>query len=343
MKTSNDLNVLMLSIGYGGFGGVELGAERLRDWLVKHNIGVMVVASGKSNDIYKVPTLGFWRIFWPIFAYLKSVYIITFKKVDVIYARYALYPMFLGIILKLISGKPLVVSIHGGDIRHGFPLRYFISWGLRRADRVICYDNPGHIKEIKKRGVDPIVIPNGIDTRFFKPSKLKSKIKKVIYVGGTRSIKGWIDIIGLSCRRRLDRLDDLKFYIYATASMPKSINTVFSNRVEHSEMKNVLESRQLFILPSYAEGVPGSLLEAMARGMYVIASDLDFTRTIFPEKFLFKAGDINRMEELVMEFYNNKESYFGDQNIKNRKIVVDNYSMDMSGEKWKELFLSLKK
>jgi hypothetical protein len=47
------------------------------------------------------------------------------------------------------------------------------------------------------------------------------------------------------------------------------------------------------------------------------------------------------MKELILEFYNNRAEYFGNQNKRNRDIVVKNYSMDMSGAKWKDLILGL--
>ena len=343
MKTSSRVGVLMLSIRYGIFGGVELGAKRVRDWLVKNGISMYVVAAGKSKDIYRVPTFWLRHIFWPLFAYIWGITIILFNKIDVIYARYATYPLFVGVILKFISGKPLVVSIHGGDIRHRWPLKYFINLCLGRCDAVVCYDNPGHIEELKGRGIHPIVIENGIDTREFKPKSVHSKTKKVIYVGGTRSIKGWDDILSLIYSDEFDNLVDFSFNLYGWAETKGSVNRVFHSRAEHKDMPGILETGQLFILPSYAEGVPGAMLEAMSKGMFIIASDIDFTRKVLDKKFLFKAGDLERMRYLILKFYSDKKRYFGNQDKKNRKIIVDNYSIESSGKKWKTLILDLAK
>lgn len=338
MKTSNKLSVLMLSIGYGNFGGVELGAERIRNCLVTNGVNVHVVASGKSGDIYRVPTFGFWRLFWPLFAYIRSLFILMSRDVDVIYARYAVYPMFLGIVLRFISKKPLVVSVHGGDIRHGFILGRIIKSCLRSADCVVCYDNKGHITKLKGMGIDPDVIPNGIDVRRFKPSVSVAKKKKVIYVGGTREIKGWFDVVSLSCRDELKNGGCLEFNIYGDGTLRSNNGVVFHPRASHDDMESVLETGQLFILPSYAEGVPSAMLEAMSKGMYVIASDLDFTRDVLDRKFLFKAGDINAMVNLVMKFRDERESFFGVQNKRNRKIVVEKYSIYDACRCWKKLF-----
>jgi glycosyltransferase involved in cell wall biosynthesis len=341
MKTSNKPKVLMLSIGYGTFGGTELSAERLRNWLVDNGIDVDVISGGKSKDIIRVPTLGLWRVFWPIFAYIISVSYVLRKKVDVIYTRYATYPLFVGVVLKKISRKPLIVSIHGGDIRHGSIFGKIIAWFLKRADVVVCYDNTEHIEKIRKIGIEPVIIDNGIDTRRFKPSKVKCNKKTAIYVGGVREIKGWFNIITIANSNDLANRDDFEFYLYANDTFGSGKVVKYMNRVPHDKMEEVYKTGQLFILPSYAEGVPGSMLEAMASGMFVIASDLDFTRKVLDKKFLFDPTHHGDVVDLIKEFCDNKREFFGDQDKKNRKIVVENYSIDTMGQKWKDLILGL--
>jgi glycosyltransferase involved in cell wall biosynthesis len=338
MKTSSKPKVLMLSIGYGGFGGTELSAERLRNWLVSNGIDVDVISGGKSKDIIKVPTLGLWRIFWPIFAYIISVTYVVRNNVDVIYARYATYPLFVGTVIKYISRKPLIVSVHGGDIRHGSIFGRIIAWFLKRADAVVCYNNSDHIEKIRKIGIEPIVIDNGIDTRLFKPHKIKNGKKMAIYVGGTREIKGWFNIVTVANSKELDR-GDFEFYLYGDGSLGSDDVVKYMPRAPHDKMPEVYKTGQLYILPSYAEGVPGSMLEAMASGMFVIASNIDFPKKVLDKKFLFEPNSHNDMIRLIKEFCDNKKGFFGDQDKLNRKIVVDNYSIDVMGQKWKELIL----
>lgn len=328
----------MLSIGYGKYGGTELSAERLRDWLVDNGLDVSVISTGDSKNIIKVPTLGVWRIFWPFFAYLISVTYVLTNSVDVIYSRFATYPLFVGIILKLLTKKPLVVSVHGGDIRHGFPFRWFITGAMRCADVVVCYDNLGHIQDLKNRGIEPVVIPNGIDIREFKPKRSHDKTNNIIYVGGKRSIKGINDFISLA--KKFDDRKDVVFKIYGCNGNDSGV-LKYCGRVKHEVMRDIFEAGQLMILPSHAEGVPGALLEAMASGMYVVASDIDFTRTVLDKRFLFKPKDVVAMSELVIEFCENKKEFFGDQNKRNREIILKSYSMDIVGEKWKQLLLGL--
>jgi len=337
--------VLMLTLGYGRSvtgrigGGTEMGAERLARWLRKNCVDVYVI--GYGGDI-SFPSPGvFWRITWPVMSFFFGLSYLIFGSADVIYARYCTYPLFVGVALKTIFRKKLVASVHGGDIRHGGIAGRIITFCMRRCDRVVCYDNDGHVKELKRRGIDPIVIPNGIETDVFKPHKRKLGIKKAIYAGGTREIKGFIDIIKASNVDTLKTQKGFEIHVYADGTIKSDSVVKFHNKVPHESLPKVMESGQLFVLPSYAEGVPSAMLEAMSAGMYVIASDLDFTRKILNKKFLFRAGDINAITKLLIKFRDDMEGFFQDQDVNNRKIAVEKYSMDKCGWKWKILIEGL--
>ena len=197
------------------------------------------------------------------------------------------------------------------------------------------------MNELKRRGIDPIVIPNGIETDVFKPHKRKLGVKKAIYMGGTREIKGFLDIIKASNDDIFKTQKGFEVHIYADGTMKSDSVVKFHNKVSHDNLPKVMESGQLFVLPSYAEGVPSAMLEAMSAGMYVIASDLDFTRKVLGRKFLFGAGDINAITNLLLKFRDEMEGFFQDQDVNNRKIAVEKYSMDKCGWKWKILFEGL--
>lgn len=51
-------------------------------------------------------------------------------------------------------------------------------------------------------------------------------------------------------------------------------NVVFEGEKEHDQAMNLLSQSEVFILPSYTEGFPNSVLEAMALGKAIIATDV---------------------------------------------------------------------
>lgn len=62
-------------------------------------------------------------------------------------------------------------------------------------------------------------------------------------------------------------------------------------RLNKAELFAWLDSLDLYIQPSYTEGLPRAVLEAMSRGLPVIASDVGGVPELLNPEFLFPAGD----------------------------------------------------
>jgi len=68
------------------------------------------------------------------------------------------------------------------------------------------------------------------------------------------------------------------------------------------EKIKLIDNHEIFILPSKREGMPQSLIEAMARGKIVIASDTDGAKEIIKDNFngfLFKNGDTEDLKNHI--------------------------------------------
>jgi glycosyltransferase involved in cell wall biosynthesis len=343
------MKILMLTLGCGesvtgtGYvGGAELGAKRLARKLEELGMDLFVIGNGGDLS-FSLPKY-MWRICWPIVAFMGGFFYLLLNDVDVIYSRFATFPLFVGSLLKLCFGKKLVVSIHGRDIRHEGLSKRLITLCLRYCDKVVCYDNDEHIEELRHRGIEPIVIPNGIDDSRFKLDKISlrqpsfARKRTVLYLGGEREIKGFRDMLYLSFNKYVSSFKNISFNIYSNKDYASASNFIFYDPIPNNMIETVMETGQLFILPSHEEGFPSALLEAMASGMFVIASDLPTTRKLLDKKFLFKVGDLDRMRDLIVRFRDSRSSYFGKQYLRNRSIVLKDYSINKTAKMWKDLF-----
>ena len=91
--------------------------------------------------------------------------------------------------------------------------------------------------------------------------------------------------------------------------------------LEHEKVFEWLDNIDVYIQPSFQEGLCRSLLEAMSRACPVLASDVGGNKELVKETLLFKKGDAKEIEnrlllihdmnlyELAKENFNNAKKY----------------------------------
>lgn len=67
-----------------------------------------------------------------------------------------------------------------------------------------------------------------------------------------------------------------------------------------------LDKIDIYIHPSYKEGLPRAVIEAMSRGCPVAASSVAGTPELIDEQFLFKAGDVSALASKMRQLYNDE-------------------------------------
>lgn len=196
---------------------------------------------------------------------------------------------YLGVISAYIAGKiarrPLIITLHGthlSDQKKWGPLalieRFIVSSipASRRitVTRKYFFDHP------TKKNV--VWIPNGVDTKLFHPKKQSRKPRgavRFIFVGRLDRVKG-IDYLIEACSR-------LTFPYTLTIVGSGSEKEMLTKQVDTLKLQNEVRfvatqsPRQvswwyracdIFVLPSRSEGMPLTILEAMASGLPVVST-----------------------------------------------------------------------
>ncbi len=194
-------------------------------------------------------------------------------------------------VAKLMFGIPFVVNygydyesiakIEGSHIKSFF-YKIVNLIVLKSADAVIV-TNPAFIKKVKETGAKKIeLIPNSVNTKLFNPKRKKmlNKIKEIVFVGRLEPQKNIINLLGalegfkypyrLKIIGRGSQKKYLKKYV-----LNHKLNVIFIDSVAHNKLPTVLQSADLFVLPSLIEGHPKSLLEAMSAGLPCVGADVE--------------------------------------------------------------------
>ena len=126
-------------------------------------------------------------------------------------------------------------------------------------------------------------IPVGIEETFFSDRKYTSGERRVLFVGRLERVKGieyLIDAFRMICKKH----DDVVLEIAGDGSLSTFLRkTVFSDpiirnrvrflgRIPHEHIHKLMKKSTFLVLPSLSEGLPLTVLEAMASGLPVIAS-----------------------------------------------------------------------
>ncbi|MFC6835084.1 glycosyltransferase family 4 protein [Halomarina ordinaria] len=220
---------------------------------------------------------------------------------DVVHAHSHLYfSTNLAALRRRVGGPPLAITNHGLYSQNAPEwvfdayLKSLGRWTFNRADRVFCYTDVDRrrVREFDV-GSEIRVVSNGIDTERYAPEGPESDlvdpdVPSVVFVG--RLVEGKRPETVL---RAVDRLaatfPDVTLYLCGEGPLEGDLRRLagelaadveFLGYVDQEEMPAVYRSADAMMLPSRAEGVPRTVLESLASGTPVVASDLEQVRTV---------------------------------------------------------------
>jgi glycosyltransferase involved in cell wall biosynthesis len=206
---------------------------------------------------------------------------------------------FAALLLARVFRKPVVVSARGSDVNQfaDYPvIRWCLRYTLSRATRVIAVCQA--LKEAMIRlgipGEKISVIPNGVDCGTFHPlSKDEARRRlgltsrtTILSVGGLIPRKGF-DLLIKALKILLDEVHQKELFLISVGEGPyrneleKLVSSLhlsehvrFVGAVPHQELYVWYNAADLFCLASSREGWPNVILESLACGTPVVATDI---------------------------------------------------------------------
>ncbi len=187
-----------------------------------------------------------------------------------------------------------------------------------------------------------VVIPgNGIDTDNFRPERHSSDKVRFLFASRLLVDKGIKEFFKASESIGSDKAS-FKVVGGLDKENPNCISSEFFKRIqesslisyedraEHKNMPQLLNNSDVFVLPSYREGLPQVALEAASCNMPLILTDVEGCRECVQENkngYLVGKSDYKDLENKMRIFINNP-SLISEMGKESRKYIVQKFSKE---------------
>ena len=239
---------------------------------------------------------------------------------------------------------------------------------LRRTTNLITVSNwiKGFVNE-NNNSQNIRVIHNGVDVNRFSPENNISNENKfkflddvnkpiILYCGRLLALKGLKTLID-SMKEILKKED--AYFVFAGSgnikmwdkllklnNIPKK-NYRFLGYVEYEKIHHLYSKADIFVLPSFTESCPLTVLEAMSNGLPVIATKVGGTAEIIrnnEDGILIEAANVNALTKNILKLLNNSTLRKRISNNARRKVKkrFNTKVMAMKTKKFYEDILSKK-
>jgi len=286
-----------------------------------------------------------------------------FRKITPNYVLlYTMKPNIFGNIAAASLGIPVISTVTGlgytfikGGLTRYLSERLY-KYAFRKTRHIVFHNpddrqlfvNQGFAKENQCK----VIRGSGVNIDKFKPQvKLKSDKFIFLFIGRLLIDKGIREY--LAAAKELKNNAKIEFHIVGglypqnpAALSEKEWFSEFENSkniVWHKKQEDVrpfLAMADVMVLPSYREGLPMSILEAMAMGKPIITTDVPGCRETVEEEvngFLVSARDSNGLSKAMLKIYDiseEKRLLLGKQS---RKKVETEFSSEIVAEAYEKL------
>lgn len=199
---------------------------------------------------------------------------------------------------------PYAVSLRGGDVPGFLPQQlrrahqvsgFLLRMVWRRAAAIIA--NGSGLRTLARAyapGLEIAAVPNGVDTTVFAPAvppKAPGEVTRILFVGRLVTEQKGLDVLltGLSRVPGTWELElvgdgpDRERIARHAQQLGCAERVRMRGWVERAALSSLYRAADIFVFPSRHEGVPNALLEAMASGLAVVASDIPSIREVISD------------------------------------------------------------
>jgi len=255
---------------------------------------------------------------------------------------------------------PYLVSVRGSDVP-GYNRRFSLDYvflrpilnRIYRSARAVVANSRG-LQDLFQRQFPRLtaqVIPNGVDTTLFAPVSRPIPSEFTLVTLARLIPRKGIDLLLRACR--ILQQNGFAFQCHIVGDGPEEENLkklsrelgiseriTFHGRMERESVARFLPQCDLFVLPSYAEGMSNAALEAMACGLPLVLTDTGGSRELIDGNGKIVAiGESLLLAATLMDLLSQPQQLreMGDQS----RIRAEQYSWRTVAQQYHDLYVRL--
>lgn len=352
------LKVLMVGNATTVRGGITSVIQQLlnHDW-ARDGIRIKFIPTYVDRNIMQ-------KIMFFLIAYIRIWRYLYTERPDIVHIHMSYKGSFVraNIINKLANkyGAKVVVHLHGSEFEKWF---YSLNKGkrdqvknfLHNLDVLIVLGEKWKSSILRiEPSTKVVVIRNTIEIPSEK-TNWNEKQFRILFLGVLIPRKGVKDLLqAISLLKQENKLGKIKLTIAGDGKEKDSLFSEshkmglddiveFTGWINENEKKRLFLDSQLLVLPSYNEGLPVSILEAISYGLPIIATNVgDVSSAVIngSNGFLFTPGDVSSLMNLIFDISCNRKRFYI-MSMASRQLAISKFSSEYYFETIKKVYCNL--
>jgi len=307
---------------------IMLGPVLTQQGGIANNQRLFLKYAPPDVQIYHIPTHDEGSIAHRIIVFVKAVvkllWMLIQKDVDLVHIRMSqggsAFRQAITTFLAWIFGKPIILHAHGGEFHLFYSnlpqwVQQLLSWVFRKCRHLIVLSEAWksfYTEDLGLTSEQVVVLYNPVQLPTQVPQRLGSQKIKILFLGRIGPRKGAFDLIKAFAALSPEHQERTNLILAGDGeveqarSLVKSLNLTAQITVPgwigQEERNTLLAKVDMFILPSYNEGLSLAMLEAMGWGLPIIVTPVGGVPEVVTQGesgLLVNPGDIQQLSEAM--------------------------------------------
>ncbi|MBD5444231.1 MAG: glycosyltransferase family 4 protein [Lachnospiraceae bacterium] len=261
---------------------------------------------------------------------------------------------FMTVVTTMFSKTKPVVSVVG-EAKEEYPnllMKTLANLLFPHAAGVILQTERTRSFFSKRVGKTSVILPNSLNPAFIRPRFQGEREKRIVSVGRLDANKNH-EMMIRAFSNILPLYPEYKMTIYGDGELREQLQNLINSLGLEDKISlpgvipNVADNIQkaaLFLLTSYSEGISNALIEALALGLPVIATDVPSGGTVElmqhnENGLIIPTGDQKALEEAMKAILSDAD--FAERLGRNACKIQERLAPDRVNEQWKRYFESI--